>query len=54
METTVVGQQHLGVILCKVCSNVIDTIDSENVVTYYSVCQDPSCKNNEKEPADLD
>lgn len=44
----------LGVILCKVCSTVIDTVDSENVVTYYSVCQDPSCSEAKQEKYDLD
>lgn len=45
---------NLGVILCKNCSAIIDTIDSENVVTYYSVCQDPSCRNAKEEKYDLD
>ncbi|MEX1030303.1 MAG: GapA-binding peptide SR1P [Paenibacillaceae bacterium] len=37
------GPLHLGVILCKHCNCIIDTLDTDNVVTYYSECDDPQC-----------
>ncbi|TVY09511.1 GapA-binding peptide SR1P [Paenibacillus cremeus] len=33
----------MGVILCKHCMTVIDTIDSEKVTTYYSDCHELEC-----------
>ncbi|MFK7693757.1 GapA-binding peptide SR1P [Paenibacillus sp. HJGM_3] len=54
MEKTTM-KLNLGVILCKHCSAIIDTVDSDNVVTYYSVCQDPSCTEaTKKEQPDWD
>ncbi|WP_164821252.1 GapA-binding peptide SR1P [Paenibacillus koleovorans] len=53
MENTAV-KLNLGVILCKHCSAIIDTVDSENVVTYYSVCQDTSCADRNEMCADCD
>jgi hypothetical protein len=37
------GRLNLGVIVCKHCLNVIDTVDTERVQTYYSDCQEPDC-----------
>jgi hypothetical protein len=37
------GPLHLGVILCKHCNHSIDTLDTDNVVIYYSVCEQPDC-----------
>jgi hypothetical protein len=38
-----VGGIDLGVILCKHCLKVIDTIDVEKVTTYYSDCKEQDC-----------
>lgn len=35
---------HLGVILCKYCSCTIDTLDTENVIIYYSECDQIDCQ----------
>jgi hypothetical protein len=43
------GSVNLGVILCKHCLEVIDTLDTEGVVTYYSDCQEPHCLENRKQ-----
>ncbi|WP_261381382.1 GapA-binding peptide SR1P [Paenibacillus cremeus] len=42
MESTA-RRLNLGVILCKHCMTVIDTIDSEKVTTYYSDCHELEC-----------
>ncbi len=33
-----VGSIDLGSILCKHCGNLIDTVDTEKVMIYYSDC----------------
>ena len=33
----------LGVILCKHCMSVIDTLPTERVTTYYSECKEHDC-----------
>ncbi|KRE47091.1 GapA-binding peptide SR1P [Paenibacillus sp. Soil522] len=33
----------LGVIICKHCMSVIDTLPTERVTTYYSDCQEQDC-----------
>ncbi|NBI29922.1 GapA-binding peptide SR1P [Chengkuizengella marina] len=33
----------LGTILCKHCGEVIDTVDTDNVVTFYSSCKNDHC-----------
>lgn len=33
----------LGVIICKHCMTVIDTLPTERVTTYYSDCQELDC-----------
>lgn len=42
MENTSI-RLELGVIICKYCSSMIGTLDSEKVTTYYSDCQEPVC-----------
>lgn len=37
------GSLELGVIICKHCGEIIDTLDTENVVTYYSQCDHEEC-----------
>lgn len=38
----------LGSIHCQHCGELIDTLDTEKVTIYYSVCSSASCKiNNE-------
>ncbi|MBH5318309.1 GapA-binding peptide SR1P [Paenibacillus sp. GSMTC-2017] len=46
---------NLGVILCKNCGTVIDTLDTEKVMHYYLNCGHEHCKdiaNNQGEPED--
>ena len=33
----------LGIILCKHCKHVIDTLDTENSIIYYSECNQEAC-----------
>lgn len=40
---TSISPLHLGVILCKHCSYTIDTLDTDNVVIYYSECDQIEC-----------
>ncbi|MEX2415103.1 MAG: GapA-binding peptide SR1P [Paenibacillaceae bacterium] len=35
---------HLGVILCKYCNSILDTLDTDNVVIYYSECDQDDCR----------
>lgn len=35
---------NLGVILCKHCGEIIDTVDTNRVITYYSQCDQEQCK----------
>ncbi|MBE1440735.1 GapA-binding peptide SR1P [Paenibacillus sp. OAS669] len=44
---------ELGVIICKHCGEIIDTVDTENVVTYYSQCDHSQCKEKEKLPVGI-
>ncbi|WP_282936465.1 GapA-binding peptide SR1P [Paenibacillus sp. RC67] len=45
------GSLELGVIVCKHCGEIIDTVDTEKVITYYSQCDHTQCKekNNKQE-----
>ncbi|MCS7460607.1 GapA-binding peptide SR1P [Paenibacillus doosanensis] len=38
------GSVNLGVIVCKHCGEMIDTVDTEKVVTFYSQCDHERCK----------
>lgn len=38
-----VGSVALGSILCKHCGNLIDTVDTERVIIYYSDCLQEQC-----------
>ncbi|WP_036745886.1 GapA-binding peptide SR1P [Paenibacillus sp. UNC451MF] len=42
------GSLELGVIVCKHCGEIIDTVDTEKVVTYYSQCDHAQCKEKSK------
>lgn len=35
----------MGVILCKHCDSVIDTLDTEKVTVYYLECSQANCTN---------
>jgi len=35
---------NLGVILCKHCGEMIDTLDTDRVITYYGECDHEQCK----------
>ncbi|MFE5319503.1 hypothetical protein ACFQ88_12420 [Paenibacillus sp. NPDC056579] len=35
---------NLGVILCKHCGEMIDTVDTDRVIVYYSQCEQELCK----------
>ena len=37
-------QLNLGVILCKHCNETIDTLDTDNVIIYYSDCNRATCQ----------
>lgn len=41
-----VGSINLGSILCKCCGNLIDTVDTEKVIIYYSDCLQCSNKDD--------
>lgn len=47
METNYSGKVNLGVILCKHCNAVIDTLDTEKVMIYYLNCGQCDCENHE-------
>jgi hypothetical protein len=34
---------HLGMIICKVCNNVVDTLPTNGVTKIYGVCKDIQC-----------
>ncbi|MGG3307035.1 GapA-binding peptide SR1P [Paenibacillus lautus] len=35
---------NMGVILCRHCNSQIDTVDTNRIVTFYSVCDQPECQ----------
>jgi SR1 protein len=37
--------QALGIVVCRYCGKLIDTVDTEKVVTYYSDCKHEECNN---------
>jgi hypothetical protein len=45
------GSVDMGVIICKHCDAIIDTLDTEKVITYYADCRKEDCmdKRAEKE-----
>jgi hypothetical protein len=43
----------LGVVLCKYCNCTIDTIDTEKVTTYYSVCDQEDCIERRNKQGDI-
>ena len=42
------GKLELGVIVCKHCGNMIDTLDTSRVITYYAICEQPHCMSQAK------
>ncbi|WP_342045238.1 GapA-binding peptide SR1P [Bacillus sp. OTU530] len=44
-----VGSVALGAIVCKCCGKLIDTVDTEKVVIYYSRCSREQCINEEEQ-----
>jgi hypothetical protein len=38
-------QLELGTIICRQCGEIIDTLDTEKVVTYYGECGQDTCNN---------
>lgn len=40
------GQLELGMIICTHCGEIIDTLDTEKVVTYYGACGKEECAEN--------
>jgi len=45
--TILISAVELGSILCKHCGALIDTLDTEKVITYYSECHQGECKNKQ-------
>ncbi|MFD4931909.1 GapA-binding peptide SR1P [Peribacillus butanolivorans] len=41
--------QALGTVICKYCGELIDTADTEKVMTYYSKCKQEQCLNQDSE-----
>jgi len=39
---------YLGTILCKYCNDIIDIVDTDNVIIFYSACDRQECRNNDK------
>ncbi|MNI02520.1 hypothetical protein D3C73_553970 [compost metagenome] len=37
------SEMKLGVIICKYCNSIIDTVDTEKVITYYLECGEEDC-----------
>lgn len=42
-----VGALELGSIVCKHCGTLIDTLDTERVIIYYSRCDQWECVEEE-------
>lgn len=40
-----VSTQALGIVVCRYCGRLIETVDTEKVVTYYSDCKHEQCIN---------
>ena len=36
--------QVFGVILCRNCNRIIDTLDTERFTVYYMSCKDENCR----------
>ena len=41
--------QALGTVISKYCGELIDTADTEKVMTYYSNCKQEQCLNQDSE-----
>jgi hypothetical protein len=42
-----VGSVALGAVICKCCGKLIDTVDTEKVIIYYSNCNQEPCIDEE-------
>ncbi|MFX3633972.1 MAG: GapA-binding peptide SR1P [Candidatus Pristimantibacillus sp.] len=40
------SDRKLGVIICRNCDSIIDTVDTEKVITYYVNCGGEQCQDN--------
>lgn len=36
---------QMGAYVCSICNEVIDTFESEKVITYFIKCNKPNCEN---------
>jgi hypothetical protein len=48
---TISGALKWGIILCKNCGEVIDTLDTNKVTTFYGICGSNSCLEKNSETA---
>ncbi|ACX66988.1 GapA-binding peptide SR1P [Paenibacillus sp. Y412MC10] len=39
-----VKKVNMGVILCRHCNALIDTVDTNRIATFYGVCNQPECR----------
>ncbi|WP_082882312.1 GapA-binding peptide SR1P [Paenibacillus swuensis] len=38
---------HLGVIVCRSCGTMVDTLDTDRVIVYSGVCDHSECRSKE-------
>lgn len=41
------GRLDLGAIICKHCGELIDTLDTKRVITYFANCNQPHCSEHQ-------
>ncbi|MFE0599180.1 GapA-binding peptide SR1P [Paenibacillus lactis] len=37
-------QINMGVIICRHCSSLVDTVDTNKIAVFYGVCDKPECR----------
>ncbi|MEB3102287.1 GapA-binding peptide SR1P [Ferviditalea candida] len=45
---------EMGLIVCKTCNEIIDSVDTEKVTVYYGICKKEECRQGEAKKGEFD
>lgn len=45
---------EMGLIVCKYCNEIIDSMDTEKVTIYYGICKKEECRQGEAVKGEFD
>jgi hypothetical protein len=43
------SEKHLGVVVCKHCGTLLDTLDTDGINVFYGACESNSCETEQND-----